>query len=194
MSAPRVLTFPDQLQASTIAQLAAGRCGFHEGELAALLMTRPLMAATHVFDFVQKPGYLRAEKDFNVLLHHFDSLFSALGGDAAAVLDEWSSFSRMIMGDQILRALPLTELYSRAFLHFQSSYFNVLLLAALSHAAAMDVVLSECGMPMLLPSLKSESVDYKEQDPAVHSWARFANGQSAGRVCCQCGEPHPRMG
>ena len=126
-------------------------------------MTRPLMAATRVFDFVQKPGYLRAEKDFNVLLHHFDSLFSALGGDAAAVLDEWSSFSRMIMGDQILRALPLTELYSRAFLHFQSSYFNVLLLAALSHAAAMDVVLSECGMPMLLPSLKSESVDYKSK-------------------------------
>ena len=61
MSAPRVLTFPDQLQASTIAQLAAGRCGFDEGELAALQMTRPLMAATHVFDFVQKPGYLRAE-------------------------------------------------------------------------------------------------------------------------------------
>mgnify|MGYP001437955710 CR=1 FL=1 len=57
----------------------------------------------------------------------------------------------------------MTELYSRAFLHFQSSYFNVLLLAVLLHAAAMDVVLSECGMPMLLPSLKSESVDYKSK-------------------------------
>ena len=39
----------------------------------------------------------------------------------------------MIMGDQILRALPLTELYSRAFLHFQSSYFNVLLAALCFH-------------------------------------------------------------
>jgi len=163
LSAPKALTFADQLEASAIAQLAAGECGFDEGEMAAMLMMRPVMAATHVFDFIQKPGYVQAEKEFNVLLQHFEFLFAALGGDASAVLGEWSSLCRMVAGDPVLRALPLTELYSRAFLHFQSSYFNVLLVAALSHAAAMDVVLSECGAPMLLPSLKRESVNYKSK-------------------------------
>ena len=71
------------------------------------------MAATSVLDFIQKPGYVQAEKEFNVLLQHFELLFAALGGDASAVLGEWSSLCCMVAGDPVLRAVPLTELYSR---------------------------------------------------------------------------------
>ena len=45
---------------------------------------------------------------------------------------------------QVLRALPLAELYSRALLHFQHNHFNLLLLVAIQ-ANAIDVVLGECG-------------------------------------------------
>ena len=68
LSAPKTLTFFDELEPSAIAKLAAVGCGFDEGEMAAMLMARPVMAATRVFDFIQKPGYVQAEKEFNVLL------------------------------------------------------------------------------------------------------------------------------
>ena len=63
----------------------------------------------------------------------------------------------MVLRDDVLRELPLEELYFRAFVHFQYNHFNVLLLAALVQAAAMDVVLAESAMSRLLPCLKSES-------------------------------------
>ena len=75
----------------------------------------------------------KAEKELNVLLQHFEFLFAALGGHASAVLGDWS-LCRMVAGpgDPILRALPLTELYSRAFVFISSpcTSFNVLLVAA----------------------------------------------------------------
>ena len=67
----------------------------------------------------------------------------------------------LVLRDDVLHSLPLAELYSRAFFHFSSNHFNVLLLAALVQAAAMDVVLSECGRCRLLASLQGESEAYK---------------------------------
>ena len=58
-------------------------------------------------------------------------------------------------------SLPFEELYSRALLHSQYNHFNVLLLAALAQASAMDVILAECSAPRLLPSLKRESARCK---------------------------------
>ena len=89
-------------------------------------------------------------------LEHFSSAFVALGGSAAAVFDDWSRLNRLFTRDASLRALPLEEAYSRALLHFKDNHFNLLLLAALVQAKAMDVVLAECGAARLLPSLKRE--------------------------------------
>ena len=88
----------------------------------------------------------------------------ALGGNSAAVIDEWCRLNRVMVldgTDATLRALPLEELYSRAFIHFQYNHFNILLLAAIVHASAYDVVLADCGAPSLLPSLKQESELYR---------------------------------
>ena len=63
------------------------------------------------------------------------------------------------MRDEVLCALPFFELYSRLIVHFRSNHFNVLLLAALVQAAAMDVVFADCGAPRLLPCLKREELN-----------------------------------
>lgn len=126
-------------------------------EMAAMLMERPVMAATLVFDSIREQDCVDAEQNLGVLLQHFSSVFATLGGSAAAVFDEWSRLHRMVVCDASLRALPLEELYSRALLHFQNNHFNLLLLMALVQASAMDVVLAECGAPRLLSALKQES-------------------------------------
>ena len=58
--------------------------------------------------------------------------------------------------DAVLRTLPLEEAFSRAVLHFKDNHFNILLLAAVVQASAMDVVLAELGVPKRLPTLKRE--------------------------------------
>ena len=156
--------------------VAAARCGSDEGDVAALLMTRTKMAATRVFDFVQMSGYTQTERELSVLLNHFSSPFAALGGTASAVLSEWHRLNRMVLRDDVLRELPLEELYFRAFVHFQYNHFNVLLLAALVQAAAMDVVLAESAMSRLLPCLKSESKHNKGKMLLFmvgHAWQRI---------------------
>ena len=75
--------------------IAAARCGFDEGEMATMLMSRPIMAAILVFDFIQERGYTHDEKSLRALALHFSSAFKALGGDTTAVFDEWSRLSRM---------------------------------------------------------------------------------------------------
>jgi hypothetical protein len=153
--------FPQEIDPSLIARIAATGCGYDEGTMAAVLMGRPIMAATRVFDFIQMPDYLHAEENLCVLLDNFGVPFEALGGSAVAVLDEWSRLHRMVMRDEALSALPLAELYSRALLHFQHNHFNLLFLMAIIQANAIDVVLGECGAQRLLPSLKRESAQYK---------------------------------
>ena len=86
--------------------------------------------------------------------------------------------------------LPLEELYSRALLHFHSSYFNVLLLAAFVHASAMDVVLAERAAPRLLPSLKEVQVSTRGKGNhcwmllflVAHTW-ESARMQDVSMVC-----------
>ena len=48
---------------------------FDEGEVAAMMMARPVMKATHIFDLIQEPGYEHTEH-FNLgeLLKHFTPL------------------------------------------------------------------------------------------------------------------------
>ena len=64
-------------------------------------MGRPIMVATRVFDFLLKQAnYLHAEQDLRVLLDHFGSTFTALGGVESAVLNEWN---RLVTRDDVLR-------------------------------------------------------------------------------------------
>ena len=102
-----------------------------------------------------------AEQDLRVLLDHFGATFTALGGVEFAVLDEWNRLNRLVTRDDVLRVLPVAELHFRAHLHFQHNHFNLMLLTAFVQAAAMDAVLSECGLPRLLPCLRRESDNYK---------------------------------
>ena len=154
---PKMLTYPNKVVPSAIACIAVARCGSDEGQMAAMMMERPVMAATLVFDSIREQDCVDAEQNLGVLLQHFSSVFETLGGSAAAVFDEWSRLHRMVVRDASLCALPLEELYSRALLHFQHNHFNLLLLMALVQASAMDVVLAECGAPRLLSALKQES-------------------------------------
>ena len=60
---------------------------------------------------------------------------------------------KLVVRDDILRQLPFAELFSRLFLHFANNHCNVLLLAAIVQAAAMDVTLTDTS---LIRSLKAE--------------------------------------
>ena len=71
-------------------------------------MGHPIMVATRVFDFLlNQADYLHAEQDLRVLLDHFGSTFTALGGVESAVLNEWN---RLVTRDDVLRVLPVAEL------------------------------------------------------------------------------------
>ena len=122
---PKMLTYPKEVVPSTIACIAAARCGSEEHQMAAMLMERPVMAATCVFDSIQEQNCVDAELNLGVLLQHFSSVFEMLGGTATAVFDEWPRLHRMVVRDASLRALPHEELYSRALLHFQNNHFNL---------------------------------------------------------------------
>ena len=78
---------------------------------------------------------------------------------------EWSHLNRMFARDVVLRTLSLEEAFSRAFLHFTDNHFNILLLAAVVQASAMDVVLAELGVPQLLPTLKREEAGRRGDMP-----------------------------
>ena len=140
-----------------IACIAAARCGFDEGEVAAMMMARPVMKATHIFDLIQEPGYEHTEQNLGELLKHFTSAFVTLGGNAAAAIDEWSHLNRMFARDAVLRTLPLergvfSRIPSLQGQSLQHSAFG----GSVVQASAMDVVLAELGVPKLLPSLKRE--------------------------------------
>ena len=146
---------------STIAKVASAGCGF-EASIASMLMASPIMASTRVFDFVRKPTrYPVAEHDLSVLLDHFKTPYAALGGNPSALCAEWEKLCSLVARETVLNALPLEELWSRAFLHFKFNHFDILLLAALVQAAAMDVVLADRGAPRLLGSLRREHAAYK---------------------------------
>ena len=129
-----------------------------------MLMAQPGMAATRVFDFIQEPtDYTNVEPSLTAccaatIQHHIRGTWWQ---QCCSDLDEWCRLNRVMVRDATLRALPLEELYSRAFIHFQYNHFNILLLAAIVHASAYDVVLADCGAPSLLPSLKQESELYR---------------------------------
>ena len=65
----------------------------------------------------------------------YGSAFDMLGGDRTAVQCEWTRLVRVVMEDDVLRDLSNSELYARLYLHFSAFHDNVLLLAALMHAA-----------------------------------------------------------
>ena len=61
---------------SAIACIVAARCGlFDEGEVAAVMVARPVMKATHIFDLIQEPGYEHTVQNLGELLKHFTSAF-----------------------------------------------------------------------------------------------------------------------
>ena len=61
---PKRLIYQDTVQKpSAIACIAAAQCGFDKGDMAAMMMARPVMAATRIFDFIQEPGYGHTEQN-----------------------------------------------------------------------------------------------------------------------------------
>ena len=125
-----------------------------------MMMARPVMKATHIFDLIQEPGYEHTVQNLGELLKHF-SLHLCIcvlmaTQQQRSMSAEWSHLNRMFARDVVLRTLSLEEAFSRAFLHFTDNQFNILLLAAVVQASAMDVVLAELGVPKLLASLKRE--------------------------------------
>ena len=116
-----------------------------------------------------------------MLTQHFSLAFVTLGGNAAAVFDEWTRLNHMAIRDASLCALPLEEFYSRAFLHFQLNHFNILLLAALAHASAMDVVLAECGARRGCCLLSNERANSAKGE-CCFSWLATLGSRSGSRI------------
>ena len=48
---------------------------FDEGEVAAVMVARQVMKATHIFDLIQEPGYEHTVQNLGELLTHFTSAF-----------------------------------------------------------------------------------------------------------------------
>ena len=72
-------------------------------------MGSPIVVATRAFDFLlNQADYLHAEQDLRVLLDHFGSTFTALGGVESAVLNEWN---RLVTRDDVLCVLPVAKLF-----------------------------------------------------------------------------------
>ena len=94
----------------------------------------------------------------------------------------------MIIRDDILRTLPLEELYSRALLHFHYRHVNILLLMALTQASAMDSMLVDCGALGLLPLLKQKRRCLQRNDADVPGGPRLDYDQEAGSVQDRCGK------
>ena len=119
-------------------------------------MADALTAAVCVFERIQNPVQAHAERDLTLLLGQYRQLFVFLGGKPTSVVSEWSGLSKLVVRDDILRqlplAVPLAELFSRLFF-FANNHCNVLLLAAIVQAAAMDVTLTDTS---LIRSLKAE--------------------------------------
>ena len=107
------------------------------------LMVEPLIAATQVFDHMQQPDSPGVEQALSLLDHYDSKGFAALGGERSEVRREWTRLNKLIVQDEVLRALPLHELYSRLFLHFSPSYPHVLLLIAVLQARAIDANISK---------------------------------------------------
>eukprot|EP00966_Prymnesium_polylepis_P085846 1987123-Prymnesium_polylepis.3 len=87
----------------------------------------------------------------------------------------------------MLPALPPTELYSCALLHFQRNHFNILLLVALVQAKAIDIILGECGALKLLPSLKRETSGLRR----LHG-TRRGDGPSTKLACAKAWYSFPQ--
>ena len=79
----------------------------------------------------------------------YGHVFDNLAGDRSRVLREWSRMVKVVSRDAALCDLSYSELYSRL-LHFNADHPNVLLLAAIIHAAWMY------NGPALLLTLKKE--------------------------------------
>ena len=77
---------------------------------------------------------------------------------------EWTRLNKLIVHDEVLRALPLQlhELYSRLFLHFGRFHHNVLLLVAVVQALAIDATISNSS-DRVLRALRAEDQDYKSE-------------------------------
>ena len=75
---------------------------------------------------------------------------------------EWTRLNKLIVHDEVLRALPLHELYSRLFLQFGRSHHNVLLLVAVVQALAIDATISKSS-DRVLRALRAEDQDYKSE-------------------------------
>ena len=134
----RKLERKPQARLTLVARLLAGDRQAAVGSL----MAEPIIAATQIFDHIQLPESPQVKEHLDVLLDHYDAKgFLALGGTRSEVHREWTRLNTLILRDDILRTLPLHVLYARLFLHFTASHQNVLLLAALVQALAIDAAL-----------------------------------------------------
>ena len=94
------------------------------------------------------------------------------------------STEQLIVQDEVLRDLPLHELYSRLFLHFGASYPHVLLLIAAVQACAIDANISKRS-DRVLCALRAEG---QGQRCAMllymlgHAWQAMGAGMDARAI------------
>lgn len=85
-----------------------------------------------------------------MLLAHFETLYSYLGGNASKVPRQWKRLKLFVGREENLRNLSYTELYERLFDQYSvkaddQHYYDVLLLVAIVQCIAIDTSICERG-------------------------------------------------
>lgn len=170
-SKPRADLGASTLPTAVLAQLfmAPGGCtelGWPDGFMEA---TRVLEHST----WSSVPEHV-ANEGIGVLMATYGNVFDMLGGDRSAVLREWIRLRNVVVKDAVLRDLGYSELYARLFIHFTSRHENVLLLAAVVHAAWMY------NGPALLLTLKKEKAGERKAHMLLYMMGKAWGGSSKG--------------
>ena len=109
----------------------------------------------------------RRQSQVKLLLEHYKTLLSYLGGDATKVQREWRRLKLFIARDPILFDLDYVELYERLFDQYSDkflydgqrkvttsklndqSFYNILVLAAIVQCIAVDTSICERGFSLM---------------------------------------------
>jgi hypothetical protein len=128
----------------------------------ASILKDPVLKAACIFEHARWPSLATSratlesygEKEIDLLLAHYKTLFSYLGGDADKVQREWRRLKLKVSGDATLASLPYAELYERLYDHYSRKddphhFYNVLLLQAMIGCLAMDTSICERGFSLM---------------------------------------------
>ena len=137
--------------------------GEHMSERFSAIIKDPVLKAACVFEHSRWPSLVtdkegleqHGEADIDLLLKHFSTLFSYLGGDASKVQRQWRRLKMYVSKpENKLFGLPYQELYTRLFDHRSDKnddqhYYHVLLLVVIVMCIAVDTSVCERGFSLM---------------------------------------------